>query len=501
MACTTILVGKKASYDGSTLVARNEDCGSIGFTEKRLDVVLPEQQPKVYKSVISHVEIPLPENPLRYTAMPDARLRDGQWAAAGVNAANVSMSATETLTTNPRVQGADPMVERIPAKGKEGEPDYVAEVPGGIGEEDLVTIVLPYIRSAREGVLRLGELLETYGTYENNGIAFQDVNDIWWLETIGGHHWMARRVPEDSYVVMPNQLGLDTFDFADAYGEQKDFLCSADLKAFTEKHHLNLSYGDAFNPRDAYGSHSEADHVYNTPRAWIVHRFFNPTETKWDGPNADYTPMANNIPWCRVPERKITVEDVKEVLSNHYQGTPYDPYAKKGDPSERGLFRPIGINRNAHLACVQIRPDLPEACRVVEWVAFASNVFNAFCPLYVNVNRVPAYLTFTPENVSTESFYWASRLIGALADPHFSENIAHIEHYQENVAWRGHQLLNQWDEKIVEEKHSYSSATALLEEANEELAKMLREETDKALANVLNETSRLMKNAFARADR
>ncbi len=129
MACTTILVGKGASYDGSTLVARNEDCGATEFTEKHMEVVLPEQQPKIYRSVLSHVEIPLPERPMRYTAMPDARLRDGQWAAVGVNERNVSMSATETLTTNPRVQGADPMVVLTPAKGSEGEPDYVPELP------------------------------------------------------------------------------------------------------------------------------------------------------------------------------------------------------------------------------------------------------------------------------------------------------------------------------------------------------------------------------------
>ena len=42
-----------------------------------------------------------------------------------------------------------------------------------------------------------------------NGIAFQDVNEIWWLETIGGHHWIAKRVPDDRYVVMPNQFGID----------------------------------------------------------------------------------------------------------------------------------------------------------------------------------------------------------------------------------------------------------------------------------------------------
>ena len=73
----------------------------------------------------------------------------------------------------------------------------------GIGEEDIFTLVLPYIKTAREGVERLGHLLETAGTYESNGIAISDVNEIWWLESIGGHHWMARRVPDDAYVVNP----------------------------------------------------------------------------------------------------------------------------------------------------------------------------------------------------------------------------------------------------------------------------------------------------------
>ncbi|MFR7670681.1 MAG: C69 family dipeptidase [Collinsella sp.] len=48
--------------------------------------------------------------------------------------------------------------------------------------------------------------------YENNGIAFSDVDEIRWLETIGGHHWIAKRVPDDAYVTMPNQLGIDSFD-------------------------------------------------------------------------------------------------------------------------------------------------------------------------------------------------------------------------------------------------------------------------------------------------
>lgn len=65
MACTTILVGKKASYDGSTMIARNDDSPSGAYMPKKFVVIHPEDQPKVYESVISHVKIELPENPMR----------------------------------------------------------------------------------------------------------------------------------------------------------------------------------------------------------------------------------------------------------------------------------------------------------------------------------------------------------------------------------------------------------------------------------------------------
>ena len=108
MGCTTILVGKKATYDGSTMIARNDDSGAGRFTAKKFAVVSPKQQPKTYHSVLSHVTIELPENPMRYTAMPNAVEGKGIWAASGVNEAHVAMTATETITSNPRVLGADP---------------------------------------------------------------------------------------------------------------------------------------------------------------------------------------------------------------------------------------------------------------------------------------------------------------------------------------------------------------------------------------------------------
>ena len=488
MPCTTILVGKNASYDGSTLMARNEDSQSGVFTAKKFIAVSPEEQPRHYVSVISKVEIDLPDDPMRYTAVPNALPDEGIWGEAGINTCNVAMSATETITSNARVLGADPLVK------------------GGIGEEDMVTIVLPYIHSAREGVLRMGRILEEFGTYEMNGIGFQDVNEIWWMETIGGHHWIAKRVPDDEYVVMPNQQGIDWFDMEDALGEQKNNMCSADLAEFIRKNHLDvtmrdpedpedvLEKDDAFDVRGAFGSRADSDHVYNTPRAWIMERYLNPGTFTWDGENADYTPESDDIPWSLIPERKVTIEDVKYVLSAHFQGTPYDPYGK--DAKGRGKYRPIGINRNNFVSCTQLRPYGPKECMAVQWIAMGSNVFNAFVPFYANVDTTPSYLSETTGEVRTDNFYWANRLIGALADAHFSTCMNLVERYQNKVHAEGMRFLRETDERMACE----GETGRCLAEANERMAEYVRRETQELLSEVLYEASMGMKNGFSRSD-
>lgn len=541
MPCTTILVGKAASYDGSTIIARNDDSGAGSYTPKKYAVVHPEEQPRIYKSVISHVEIELPDDPMRYTCVPNALSGEGIWAASGVNAANVAMTATETITSNPRVLGADPLVCYESADGDK------LEKAGGIGEEDIVSITLPYIKSAREGVIRLGSLLEQYGTYEMNGIAFQDVDEIWWLETIGGHHWIARKVPDDVYVVMPNQFGMDEFDLADAIGAQNEFMCSADLPEFIEKYHLNVenmecvmlrnisqtgelqdkdenddcgqevddtnnetdssdgTYTSIICPRDIFGSHDDADHVYNTPRAWFMERTLNPNSAVWDGPDADFTPVSDDIPWCMIPEKKITMEDVKYVLSSHYQGTPYDPYGNYGDKSLRGAYRSIGVNRTDFMSAIQIRPYADEDSRAIQWLAFASNAFNVMVPFYTNVDEVPEYLANTSAEVSTDNFYWTSRLIAAMADASYAKSVFHIERYDEKVMSKAHEIIYRYDDLLEADRDVQIDAVSKLgqklrQQANQEMADMAMHAASDTLGKVLYELSNQMKNSYSRSD-
>ena len=201
--------------------------------------------------------------------IPNVSTERGLWPACGINEANVAMTATESISSNPLVMGGDPLVFYKKAS-KRGEKD----IPGGIGEEDLVCLVLPYIKSAKEGVLRVGELLEKYGTYESNGMAFADKDEIWWVETIGGHHFVAAKIPDDQVVIMPNHFGLDHFDFDDALGKQKNYICSKDLKEFVMSNHLVTDLDGNFDPRIAFGSHSDQDHIYNTSRSWYMYNYF-----------------------------------------------------------------------------------------------------------------------------------------------------------------------------------------------------------------------------------
>lgn len=478
MGCTTILVGKKASYDGSTMIARNDDSSNGKFTAKKFQVIHPENMPRIYKSVLSKFEVELPENPLQYTAMPNAVEGDGMWAAAGVNKENIGMTATETITSNARVLGADPLVK------------------DGFGEEDIVVITLPYIHSAKEGVKRLGLLLEQFGTYESNGIAFSDVDSIWYMETIGGHHWIARKVPDDSYVMMPNQFGIDEFDFEDAYSNENEYMCSKDLKEFIEENHLNLSQDDHFNPRYAFGSHSDSDHVYNSPRAWYMGRYFNPATYDWDNPHGKYSPESDELPWCLVPEKKITPSDVKYILSSHYQGTPYDPYGKSTESSLKGKYRTIGINRTDFVALIQLNGHKIKECQAIEWIAEGSNVFNTMVPLFAHMNTAPEYLANTTKDVSTDNFYWASRLIGALADASYGNSITEIDRYQLAVEAKGNAIVKKY-EKLIEDAQDKDEA---IQSANEEIVEMLKQETNKVLNKVLYIRSLGMKNAFNRSD-
>ncbi|WP_251546670.1 C69 family dipeptidase [Limosilactobacillus caecicola] len=416
MPCTTILAGKKATADGSTLISRNEDCG-FTFNQKHFVIVKPEDQPTDYTSVTSKVQIKLPDNPMRYSAVPgiaSQQKKMGIWGEAGINDANTAMSATETITTNSRVLGIDPLVKK------------------GIGEEDIVTIVLPYIHSAREGVQLLGQYLEKYGTYESNGVAFSDKDEVWYMETIGGHHWAAQRIPDDSYVVAPNWFSITNFDF-----DSEDTMASADLQSMIDDNHLNTDPTGKYNLRHIFGSHKDSDFRYNVPREWYIQRLFNPSDVE--------EPDNPDLPFMKKPERLLTVEDVKYALSSRYQRTPYDPYDEKGTAAQRNAFRPVGFQRNAEVHILQVRSDVPAKEAGICWLSFGPNAFNAVAPFYTNVLDTPAEYKNTQTHFDIQNIYWVNQLLATIADGHPRRYQQTLENMVQNVMAAGRRVLRETD--------------------------------------------------------
>lgn len=460
--CTTILVGKDATIDGSTMIARSEDGGSTIIPEAFI-AVNPKDQPKHYKAVISGQEIDdedLLPNPLRYTSVPDASGKNGIWAAAGINDATVAMTATETITTNSRIQGIDPLVEE-----------------GGLGEEDFVTLTLPYIHSAREGVKRLGYLVEKYGTYEMNGSAFADHDEVWYIETIGGHHWAARRIPDDAYVAAPNRLNIDFFDFND----EENFMCSSDLLDIINEYHLNPDY-QGYNLRHIFGSSTIKDAHYNNPRAWYIHRYFDP---EWEGEPGD-----QDQPFITYAKKKISPEDIKFLESSHYQDTKYDVYSTTNTEAEKKLFRPIGINRNFETHILQIRNDVEEGIAGVQWLAFGPNTFNCFVPFYTNVTTTPASFQTGPDFDLTKIF-WLNKLNAQLGDTNYKVYSALEQAFEEKTMAKLRQIENETDRAV--KGLTGRDLQKKLEEANQKMADLTYKQTAALTGEMVKDGHSLMK--------
>lgn len=161
----------------------------------------------------------------------------------------------------------------------------------------------------------------------------------------------------------------------------------------------------------------------------------------------------------------------------------------------RGAYRSIGINRNDVMTLIQMRPE----GEPVQWLAFASNAFNVLAPFYTDMDTTPGYLSGTNGKVSTENFYWMSRMIAAMADASYSKSVFHIERYQEKVAAKSHEILNRYD-TLLEQETDEETRKKLQEEANEKIAGMLQCAAADTLDKVLYELSGQMKNAYARSD-
>lgn len=384
--CTTIIIGQEQTADGSMIVARSEDWDAM--EAKNYEIFEDtDNAPREFVAKDSPFRCELPEKALGYSALSPYNLH-GHWGSAGFNTAGVGMSATESIFSSDEVLKYDPLVEN------------------GVAENSVFNITLPYVHTAREGVERLGMLIEKYGIAEGFGIGFVDSKEIWYLETACGHRWLACRMPKDQYFVTGNQSRFRTYDPND----KENYLASADLIEFAEKHGLyNPAQGD-FDFHEVYARDIKLDTTYNYPRVWGLQQFFSP-EIKNDV-------TKNTFPVFAKAAHKVTLTELRTAFRFHYDNTEHDPYLNS-NPKEP--YRPVSIFRTTQTHLLQVRPELPQAIGCVNYVAMGMADLGVFLPLYQGITSYPEAYTKGNGESSADSAYWKFRKIMVLGMTNYNK--------------------------------------------------------------------------------
>ena len=384
--CTTIIIGQEQTADGSMIVARSEDWDAM--EAKNYEIFEgTDNGPREFVAKDSPFRCELPKKALGYSALSPYNLH-GHWGSAGFNTAGVGMSATESIFSSDEVLKHDPLVEN------------------GVAENSVFNITLPYVRTAREGVERLGMLIEKYGIAEGFGIGFVDSKEIWYLETACGHRWLACRMPKDQYFVTGNQSRFRTYDPND----KENYLASADLIEFAEKHGLYNPAQGAFDFHEAYARDIKLDTTYNYPRVWGLQQFFSP-EIKNDV-------TKNTFPVFAKAAHKVTLTELRTAFRFHYDNTEHDPYLNS-NPKEP--YRPVSIFRTTQTHLLQVRPELPQAIGCVNYVSMGMADLGVFLPLYQGITSYPEAYTKGNGESSNDSAYWKFRKIMVLGMTNYNK--------------------------------------------------------------------------------
>ncbi|HIF9365035.1 TPA: C69 family dipeptidase [Photobacterium damselae] len=375
-ACTGILVGKQASADGSIMIARNEDFG-VNNWNKHL-AYRPAQTNQAGDWQLGNgLVVPMPPSFYAYSAIPDwdaATMNpDGRYyEERGINEYNVAISATTSAEVNEKAQAADPLVKQ------------------GVIEANIPTLILPQVKTAKQGVELLGQYIEKYGAGEGNSLYLADVNEAWLFEVGSGHQWIAVKVPDDSYAMMANGLRIHGVDL-----NSPDVLHSPTLVEFVTQHKL-LDNPDpkSFNFAKAFGVIGD---VYNTDREWLGQEMLTPSFKQ--------KTRQQQYPLFLKPDQKITVAQIDKVLSSTYAGTELE---QKGE-------RPIRVDRQLESHIIALRPDMPKPFQGLIWQSYGVLAESVLVPLYSSLHSYPQPYTVGIDTYSDDSAYWQFRSLTALA--------------------------------------------------------------------------------------
>ena len=411
-ACSNLIVGKKASVDGSVMVSYNaDDYGMFGHLCHYPAGTHPKgsmRQIYDWDSGVYHGEIE--EAPVTYNVI------------GNINEFQLSIGETT-------YGGREEMVDST------GILDYGS----------LIYVTLQRAKTAREAISVMTSLVEKYG-YNSEGETFSicDPNEAWIMEMQGtgagskGVVWVAMRIPDDAICAHANQSRIGKFNMKD----KKNVLYSKNVISYARKMGWFNGKDSDFSWKNTYAFPDFSGRRFCDARVWS---FFNHYADDFDR----YLPWAlgkdkdaEDMPLWIVPNRKLSVADVENGMRDHYEGTalaldttsigggiyemPYRPTPLTFTVDGKQYFneRPISTQQTAFTFVSQLRSWLPREIGGVLWFGNDDANMVAYTPVYCGNTVQPAcYNTKGADAVtfSADNAFWLCNMVSNMVYPRYSQ--------------------------------------------------------------------------------
>ena len=437
-ACTNLVVGKKASADGSVMCTYN--CDGFGFASSLSWSAPGRHAPGEMIEVRGFG--PMEQTP---HLIPQA---DYTYNVIGlINEKQVSIVET---TWDGRRELMNP----------EGWLDYFT----------LMNLALQRSATAREAIAVMHNLAQEYG-YNATGESFAicDKEEAWIMELIGkgpgrkGAVWVAMRVPDDCIAAYANASRIRQFPQAKKADKKLGFcvvegecMYSADVIDFAREMDYYTGPNADFSFREAYGPLDFSAIRYCEARVWSFFRHHYDKDVM-----DSYLPFINgqteicdHLPLWIKPDAPVSVRDLMNDMRDHYEGTALDmtvdvsagpwasPYRnqpvnfKDSEGTDMFRERPIGCQQSGMTMVCQMRSFLPDEVGGVMYFNMDDATMVAYVPVYCCVNRIPE--PFRKENndireFSTESAFWMNNFVANMVYPRWSAMIGDLREAQSEL--------------------------------------------------------------------
>ena len=410
-ACSNFIVGKKASVDGSVMCSYSAD--DYGMFQYLCHYSAAKhakgEMRKIYDWDTNKYHGEIPEAAETYSVI------------GNINEWQVTIGETT-------YGGREEMVDST------GIMDYGS----------LIYVALQRSKSAREAIKVMTTLANTYG-YNSEGETFTicDPNEAWIMEMMGkgagskGAVWVALRIPDDAICAHANQSRIGKFNMKD----KKNVMYAKDVVSFARSKGWFQGKDADFSWKMAYAKPDFSGRRFCDARAWAMLNHFYDMSPYLDwalGKNPD----AQDMPLWVVPNKKVSVQDVENVMRDHYEGTPLSvadgsdigggiwempyrptPLMYKVDGKQYFNERPVSTQQSGFVFVSQMRSWLPREIGGVFWFANDDANMAAFTPVYCSMTERPeCYNTPGADalHFSKKNAYWVCNMTSNMVYPRYS---------------------------------------------------------------------------------